>query len=113
MRIITVEEHYAIPAFLRGPGCRLEERVRTHGNPLAQVIERLCDLGEQRIAEMDAEEIDVHVLSLPARRTTASRRRCESTQVVLPDLPGCRRRRPMQPLRNSNARCAITGSKAP
>ena len=64
MRTITVEEHYAIPAFLKGPGRRLEELSRIRGGPLAKVIERLCDLGEQRVAEMDAAEIDVQVLSL-------------------------------------------------
>jgi uncharacterized protein len=64
MRTITVEEHYAIPAFLKGPGRSLEELSRIRGGPLAKVIERLCDLDERRVAEMDAAEIDVQVLSL-------------------------------------------------
>ncbi len=64
MRTITVEEHYAIPAFLKGPGRSLEELSRIPGSPLAKVIEKLSDLGEQRVAEMDAAEIDVQVLSL-------------------------------------------------
>jgi uncharacterized protein len=64
MRTITVEEHYAIPAFLKGPGRSLEELNRIRGGPLAKVIERLGDLDEQRVAEMDAAKIDVQVLSL-------------------------------------------------
>lgn len=64
MRTITVEEHYAIPGFLKGPGRQLEELARAHGGPLAKVVERLRDLDDQRIAEMDAAKIDVQVLSL-------------------------------------------------
>lgn len=57
IRTITLEEHYASLAFLEGPG----QGVKGQYNKL---IEQLCDLGEQRIADMDAAGIDVQVLSL-------------------------------------------------
>jgi len=59
MRTITLEEHFATPAFLDGPGARTKERP-------AQLLDQLCDLGERRIADMDAAGIDVQVLSLTA-----------------------------------------------
>jgi len=58
-RTITLEEHYATPAFLEGPGRHLKERAQA-----ARLIEQLCDLGDRRIADMDAAGIDVQVLSL-------------------------------------------------
>ena len=70
MRTITLEEHYATPAFLEGPGRQLKERSQAgHANPQvvmrnAQLIDQLCNLGERRIADMDAAGIDVQVLSL-------------------------------------------------
>ena len=65
MRAITLEEHYASPAFLDGPGRNLREQPGMtgrfgYGNP----AEDLLDLGEKRIAQMDAAGIDVQVLSL-------------------------------------------------
>ena len=66
MRTITLEEHFASPAFLEGPGRQLSERAKMPGSPLANVFEQLCDLGEKRIAAMDAAGIDVQVLSLTA-----------------------------------------------
>lgn len=55
MKVIAIEEHYARRADLEGRG----------GLP-PEVAERLCDLGEGRIAEMDAAGIDVQVVSLTA-----------------------------------------------
>jgi predicted TIM-barrel fold metal-dependent hydrolase len=61
IRTITLEEHFATPAFLEGPGARVKERPQA-----AQLLDQLCDLGEGRIADMDAAGIDVQVLSLTA-----------------------------------------------
>jgi hypothetical protein len=46
MRTITLEEHFANPEFLEGPGRHLNEGARTIGSPLAAVVEQLCDVGE-------------------------------------------------------------------
>ena len=70
MRTITLEEHYATPTFMEGPGRQLKDQAQAvHDHPqvaagLTQLIDRLCDLDERRIAEMDAAGIDVQVLSL-------------------------------------------------
>jgi predicted TIM-barrel fold metal-dependent hydrolase len=72
MRTIALEEAYATPAFMAGPGRQLmaqAEAAREHPEVAAGVAElvgRLCDLGDGRIAEMDAAGIDVQVLSLTA-----------------------------------------------
>jgi len=70
MRTITLEEHYATPAFLEGPGRDLKaqaEAARDHPQVAAgyaKLIEQLCDLDDGRLAAMDAAAIDVQVLSL-------------------------------------------------
>ena len=68
MRTITLEEHYATPAYLEGPGRQLKESMQarsTHQAPrFGQIVDQLCDLDERRIADMDAAGIDVQVLSL-------------------------------------------------
>jgi len=51
---------------MEGPGRRLRERAAISGSPSPRLFEQLCDLGEKRIAEMDAARIDVQVLSLTA-----------------------------------------------
>lgn len=58
LRTITLEEHFATPDFLKGPGQYLQA--------YPPVVEQLCDLGAGRIAAMDAAGIDVQVLSLTA-----------------------------------------------
>lgn len=65
MRTITLEEHYASPAFWNGPGRRLKELAKK-GELLGSgnIIEQLSDLGNKRIEAMDAAGIDVQVLSL-------------------------------------------------
>ena len=65
MRTILLEEHFATPAFLRGPGARMKERLQA-AQQETQLLDQLCDLGERRIADMDAAGIDVQVLSLSA-----------------------------------------------
>jgi len=66
MRTITLEEHFATPAFLNGPGRELKEQARQIGSRAEQLMRDLCDLGEGRIAQMDAAGIDMQVLSLTA-----------------------------------------------
>jgi predicted TIM-barrel fold metal-dependent hydrolase len=84
MRTITLEEHYATPAFMEGPGRKLKDQAQAvHEHPevaagLAQLIDRLCDLDDRRIAEMDAAGIDVQVLSL----TSPGVEQLEATEAI-------------------------------
>jgi predicted TIM-barrel fold metal-dependent hydrolase len=64
MRTITLEEHFATPGFLDGPGRDLREQARQVGSRAERLMRDLCDIGEGRIAQMDAAGIDVQVLSL-------------------------------------------------
>jgi hypothetical protein len=64
MRTITLEEHFASPAFLAGPGKGIKEQANDPEHPMARIFEQLMDVGGQRIAAMDAAGIDVQVLSL-------------------------------------------------
>ena len=66
MRTITLEEHFATSAFLDGPGRDLKEQARQIGGRAERLMRDLCDLGEGRIAQMDAAGIDMQVLSLTA-----------------------------------------------
>src|SRR5215472_12127936 len=58
MRTVTLEEHYASPSFLDGPGRELKAQALRFGAPAAKLFEQLCDVGEKRIAEMDAARIE-------------------------------------------------------
>src|SRR5215469_13028241 len=64
MRTITLEEHFATLAFLEGPGRQLNESANIPGSPIAGLPDKLFDIGKRRIAEMDAADISVQVLSL-------------------------------------------------
>lgn len=64
LRTITLEEHFASPAFLDGPGKQLKERAAHFPERFTRLIKQLTDLGAKRIAEMDQAGIDVQVLSL-------------------------------------------------
>jgi uncharacterized protein len=70
MRTIALEEHYATPAFMDGPGRKIKEEAeaaRAHPQVaagLVRLIAQLCDIGEGRIANLDAAALDVQVLSL-------------------------------------------------
>jgi predicted TIM-barrel fold metal-dependent hydrolase len=67
MRTITLEEHFATAAFLDGPGRDLKEQAEKFNNARAKkVIPELCDLGDKRIAAMDAAGIDLQIVSLTA-----------------------------------------------
>lgn len=62
MRTITLEEHYASPAFWNGPGQKLKEQAKKEEIlGFGKLIEELSDLGDKRIAAMDAAGIDVQV----------------------------------------------------
>lgn len=64
MRTITLEEHFASPAWLEGPGRETGDLARNPQNPLREVPAKLVEIGKQRLAEMDAAGIDMQVLSL-------------------------------------------------
>lgn len=64
MRTIALEEHFATPAFLSGPGRAMADQARAAG--VGQIPEMLADIGDERIAAMDRAGIDVQVLSLTA-----------------------------------------------
>jgi predicted TIM-barrel fold metal-dependent hydrolase len=70
MRTITLEEHFTHPGFMDGPGQAMRAQVAAaQDHPLVaagftRLIEQLGDVGEQRLAAMDADGIDLQVLSL-------------------------------------------------
>jgi len=69
MRTITLEEHFATPGFLDGPGRELRDAALKFEGRAAKLIEQLCDIGDKRLAAMDAAGIDMQVLSLTAPGT--------------------------------------------
>ncbi len=67
-RTIALEEHFATPAYMEGPGHQMLERAEA-GNSVPEtrlLIERLLDIGAGRIAAMDAAGVDIQALSLNA-----------------------------------------------
>jgi uncharacterized protein len=64
LRTITLEEHFASPAWCSGPGQDFVERMRHTGGHALTVLEQVQDVGDARIAAMDAAGIDMQVLSL-------------------------------------------------
>ncbi len=69
MRIITLEEHFATPGFLDGPGQDLKNAALKFEGRATQLIEGLTDIADKRIAAMDAAGIDMQVLSLTSPGT--------------------------------------------
>ncbi len=67
MRAITLEEHFATPDYMAGPGRQLHERAERTDGRLANLVAELLDLGDGRIAAMEAAGIDMQALSLTAR----------------------------------------------
>lgn len=61
MRTITLEEHYATPEFLKATAQLLSS---SRADFMRPVESKLLDLGQGRIADMDAAGIDMQVLSL-------------------------------------------------
>ncbi len=65
MRTITLEEHFVTPAFAEGAGRAFRDLLLSgRGDRAVKLYERLLDLGDKRIAAMDAAGIDMQVLSL-------------------------------------------------
>jgi uncharacterized protein len=67
IRTITLEEHYATPAFLEAINHHLIYQAKKEpgrASPGPTLIDRLYDLGDLRTEEMDAADIDLQVLSL-------------------------------------------------
>ena len=55
MRTVTLEEHSATQGFLDGPGRELKDQALKYNSSRAiRLIEQLCDVGDKRLAEMDA-----------------------------------------------------------
>src|ERR1700722_1314201 len=69
MRVITLEEHFATPKFLDGPGLDLKNAALKFEGRATRLIEHLCDLDAKRLAAMDAAGIDMQVLSLTSPGT--------------------------------------------
>jgi hypothetical protein len=66
LRTITLEEHFASPGFIAGPGREFTERLSKSGGFYARIAEQLQEVGDKRVAEMDAAGIDMQVLSMNA-----------------------------------------------
>jgi uncharacterized protein len=66
MRTIALEEHFATPAFLDGPHRDFKERAEQAGGRFAAVLAQLADVGDGRVAAMDAAGVDAQALSLTA-----------------------------------------------
>jgi predicted TIM-barrel fold metal-dependent hydrolase len=71
MRVIGFEEHYATEQFLAGPGREFIGRLsqaaaKNFIRDTDRLLKQLTELGDGRIAEMDAAGVDVAVLSLTA-----------------------------------------------
>lgn len=64
MKIIALEEHFASPGFLAGPGKDFLAQIRSRGTRGAAIFDQLQEVDGERIAAMDAAGIDVQVLSL-------------------------------------------------
>ena len=65
MRTIALEEHFTTTAFNEGPGRVFRDGMLKSGGPHAtKIFAKLDDLGDRRLADMDAAGIDMQVLSL-------------------------------------------------
>jgi predicted TIM-barrel fold metal-dependent hydrolase len=63
MRTIALEEHFTTPAFAAGPGkATMESMLKSASG--AKLVAQLADIGDARVAEMDAAGLDMQLLSL-------------------------------------------------
>jgi len=69
MRIITLEEHFATPLYLEGPGQDLKNAALKFEGRATKIIGPLCDIGDMRIAAMDVVGFDMQILSLTSPGT--------------------------------------------
>ncbi|HEX4040630.1 MAG TPA: amidohydrolase family protein [Xanthobacteraceae bacterium] len=69
MRIITLEEHFATPGFLDGPGQDLKNAALKFEGRAQRLIEGLTDIADKRMAAMDQAGVDMQVLSLTSPGT--------------------------------------------
>jgi predicted TIM-barrel fold metal-dependent hydrolase len=66
MRTIALEEHFATPAYLDGPGHQLKEQTERVGGRFAALIDQLVEMGDGGVAAMDAAAVTMQALSLTA-----------------------------------------------
>jgi predicted TIM-barrel fold metal-dependent hydrolase len=65
VKAVALEEHFATPCFMEGPGRWIRERGSgPRDSRSAKLIELLLDIGEERIKAMDESGVDMQVLSL-------------------------------------------------
>jgi len=64
LKTITLEEHFVSPGFVAGPGRNFVEGLRTTGAGGERIVQQLEEVGDRRVAEMDAGDIGMQVLSL-------------------------------------------------
>jgi predicted TIM-barrel fold metal-dependent hydrolase len=80
IRTIALEEHYATPAFMEVAKHDLSDQAKKESDRGTgpTLFDRLCDLDDLRIGEMDAAGIDMQVLSL----TSPGVQQMEATEAV-------------------------------
>jgi hypothetical protein len=64
-----LKSHFATPLFLDGPGQDLKKAALKFEGRAMKLIEPLCDIGDKRLAAMDAAGIDFQMLSLTSPGT--------------------------------------------
>ena len=90
MRTIALEEHFATRAYLDGPGRRLKEQAERAGARFVALIDQLVEIGDGRVAAMDAAGVTMQALSLTAPGVEqldaeAARTFARSTNAALAD----------------------------
>jgi len=63
-RVIALEEHFVSPRFAEGPGRSASAQANNPADPAFRLAQQLLDVGEKRIAQMDAARVDMQFLSL-------------------------------------------------
>ena len=132
MRIVALEEHYTVPRIVAGisPGAIANRGFPGPDFVWAQSIKRneLADLGDARLADMDASGITVQVLSvagpgadlvpgqagstLRAPTTTRWPRPCAAIPIATAASRTCRCSPPKRLRTNSNAQSKTSASTA-